>query len=84
MPIVRSMEAERRVDTVLRGFSNALQSEGSEDAGWVNGWVQMCWEFIVRLGWKEPPLMDESWEEIRRRLQPSKYYLILKAPHGLG
>lgn len=26
-------------------------------------------EFIVRLGWREPPLMEESWEDVRRRLQ---------------
>lgn len=43
--------------------------EVSEDAGCVKRWVEMGREFIVSLGWREPPLMEEFWEEVRRRLQ---------------
>ena len=56
---------QRRVDTVHQIFPNAIQSGCSKHTGWVNGWVQMCWKFTVSLGCREPPLMEESGEEVR-------------------
>lgn len=50
---------------------------------WLGKWMGVdVLGFIVKLGWRESPLMEESWGEVARKLQLSRYHLILKAPRG--